>query len=132
MGRFAAALSAEDPLAAKAHYYRGVCLFQLKQYAAAEAQFVDLTQRRPELPELLEETYANLGLARYNRAQAANSDFGKPGCRKSTRKQSKASRNSWKNFPMAPWHHKPASIGPKPFYALDQLAEAAASRTNHF
>ena len=61
----------KDPLAVKARQYHGVCLFQTGKYAAAAALFEKVLQQQADF-ELLEETYANLGLARFNHSQAVN------------------------------------------------------------
>src|SRR5689334_18414325 len=51
---------ANDPLAAKAQHYLGVCQLQLKNYAAAVAAFNTVVQKYPKF-ELLEESLFDLG-----------------------------------------------------------------------
>ncbi|MFO7907205.1 MAG: tetratricopeptide repeat protein [Pirellulaceae bacterium] len=54
----------DDPLAAKARHYRGVCLIQLKEYAEAAKILGAVVSEYPDF-ELLEETYLNLGWSQY-------------------------------------------------------------------
>ncbi|MFW6170007.1 MAG: tetratricopeptide repeat protein [Planctomycetota bacterium] len=54
----------DDPLAAKARHYRGVCLVQLKEYAEAAKTLQAVVSGDPDF-ELLEETYLNLGWSQY-------------------------------------------------------------------
>ena len=73
-----------DPLAAKAQHYRGVCLVQLKQYAEAVGAFHDVLSKYPKF-EMLEDVYLNLGWSQYclglagdkNRYAQAIETFGK-------------------------------------------------------
>ncbi len=52
---------ADDPLAAKARHYRGVCLVQLKQYVEAVAEFQAVISKYPQF-ELLEDVVLEFGL----------------------------------------------------------------------
>ncbi|MBN1854967.1 MAG: tetratricopeptide repeat protein [Pirellulales bacterium] len=60
---------ADDPLAPKARHYRGVCRFQLQQYADARADFEHVIKNTPQV-DLIESTHINLGLSLFNLAQA--------------------------------------------------------------
>ena len=60
-----------DPLAAKAQHYRGVCLVRLKQYAEAINAFDAVLSQYPKF-EMLQETYLNLGWSQYCLAQAGD------------------------------------------------------------
>ncbi len=115
----------EDPLAAKARHYRGVCLFQLQQYAAAETEFTDVTRGYPNF-ELLEETYANLGLARYNLAQAGNPDSDSQVVQIQQQAIETLSKQLEK-FPDGPLAPQACFYRAEALYALGQLAEATAS-----
>jgi TolA-binding protein len=56
-----------DPLARRARFERGVCLFRLEQFADARSEFRALLDERDQLDtELAEACYAHLGLAEYN------------------------------------------------------------------
>lgn len=55
----------EDPLAAKAMHYLGVCQLQLKQFADAAKAFQTVVDKYPEF-ELLEDTLLNLGWCQYS------------------------------------------------------------------
>lgn len=61
----------DDPLAAKARHYRGVCLVQLKKYAEAATALEAVISKYPDF-ELLEETYLNLGWSQYCLGQAGD------------------------------------------------------------
>ncbi len=63
----------DDPLAAKARHYRGVCLVQLKQYTDAISEFQTVIAKHPKF-ELLEDTYLNLGWSQYSLAVAGDKD----------------------------------------------------------
>ena len=117
--------SGGDPLAAKARYYRGVCLFQLEQYAAAEAEFVHLTQGKANFP-LLEETYANLGLARFNRAQVTNPDLENQAAQVYQEAIKSLSKQLGK-FPDGPLAPQACFYRAEALYAIGQLSEAAGS-----
>ena len=61
-----------DPLTASAHYQRGVCFVQLKQHDDARAAFEQALAGGLALEPALEEScFAQLGLAHYNLALAA-------------------------------------------------------------
>ncbi len=55
----------EDPLAAKARHYLGVCKLQVKKYDEAAAAFLTVLKTWPNF-ELAEDTYLDLGLAQLN------------------------------------------------------------------
>src|SRR6185369_15250228 len=55
---------ANDPLAAKAQHYLGVCQLQLKNYGAGAAAFEAVAAKYPKF-ELLEETLFDLGTCQY-------------------------------------------------------------------
>ena len=56
-----------DPLAPRARFERGVCLFRLGQFNDARAEFRQLVTQRQQLDQALtEQCYAHLGLAEYN------------------------------------------------------------------
>jgi TolA-binding protein len=57
----------EDPLAAKARYYLGVCNLQLKRYDAAAQAFQQVIEKHPDL-DLIEDAYMNLGSSQYSLA----------------------------------------------------------------
>jgi cellulose synthase operon protein C len=59
----------QDPLAAKAHHYLGMCRLLLKQYDAAAADFKFTIETYPK-SELADASYLNLGLTQYSLAQA--------------------------------------------------------------
>ncbi len=61
----------DDPLAAKAQHYRGVCLVQLKQFVEAINAFQAVLSKYPKF-DLLEETYLNLGWSQYSLGQAGD------------------------------------------------------------
>jgi len=63
----------DDPLAAKARHYLGVCLIQEKKYPEAAEALSTVVEKHPKF-EFLDDTYLNLGSAQYNVAVAA----GKP------------------------------------------------------
>jgi len=63
----------DDPLAAKARHYLGVCLIQEKKYPEAVEALSAVVEKYPKF-EFLDDTYLNLGSAQYNVAVAA----GKP------------------------------------------------------
>ncbi|MDH3718316.1 MAG: tetratricopeptide repeat protein, partial [Planctomycetota bacterium] len=60
-----------DPLAAKARHYLGVCLIQEKQYPDAAAELSKIVTQHPKF-ELLDETLLNLGSAQYQIAVVAD------------------------------------------------------------
>jgi TolA-binding protein len=62
-----------DPLAAKALHYRGICQVQLKEYAEAVKSFEQVLAKYPQF-ELREETYLNLGWSLYSLALAGDRD----------------------------------------------------------
>ena len=63
---------AADPLADRAHLQRGICLFQLNDYAGARAELEPLAAREPALqPDEIEKLLAYLGLADYNLSRTA-------------------------------------------------------------
>jgi tetratricopeptide (TPR) repeat protein len=65
---------AADPLAERARLQRGICLFQLQDYAAAAAELGPLATREHRWsPAEAEQALAYLGLAKYNLARAATS-----------------------------------------------------------
>jgi len=55
----------EDTRADRASHYLGVCYFQERDFAGAAKTFAEVITKYPKL-EILDETYYNLGLARYN------------------------------------------------------------------
>jgi TolA-binding protein len=61
----------DDPLAAKALHYRGVCQLQLKRYAAAADSFQAVVTKYPDF-ELRPEAYLHLGWCQYSLARAGN------------------------------------------------------------
>ena len=63
-----------DPLAAKAQHYLGVCRLQLKQYEKAAAAFDATIKKYPEF-ELRESAYLNLGWCQYTMAQQGKPDL---------------------------------------------------------
>jgi TolA-binding protein len=64
-----------SPLAGQAHHFRGLCLFQLQRYDQAQLEFQRVISDWPRLePDLLEQSYVNLGLAQFNLGQAAGDD----------------------------------------------------------
>ncbi len=62
---------ADDPLAAKAQHYLGVCQLQLKQYGRATESFQKVIAKYPKF-EQLEDTHLNLGWSRYSLATAGD------------------------------------------------------------
>lgn len=61
-----------DPLAARARFERGVCLFQLSRYQDAAGEFQTLLGDSQSLdPELSERSHLHLGLAKFNQGRAA-------------------------------------------------------------
>ncbi len=64
----------QDPLAAKAQHYLGVCNLQLKKYDAAAKAFAAVIEDHPEF-ELLEDAYLNLGWCQYSLASQGNADM---------------------------------------------------------
>ena len=63
----------KDPLAGKARHYLGVCQLQLKQLDEAVASFSKAISDYP-VSEITEQSYLNLGIARFNIAQAGKSE----------------------------------------------------------
>lgn len=63
----------DDPLAAKAQHYLGVCYFQQQNYPEAQTAFEKVLAEHPKF-ELLSQTLVNLGLAQFNQGQQ-----GRPG-----------------------------------------------------
>ena len=59
----------DDPLAAKAQHYLGICQLQLKQYPTAIATFEQVIAKHPKF-DLIDATHTNLGVAHFNQAQA--------------------------------------------------------------
>ncbi|MCU0981682.1 MAG: tetratricopeptide repeat protein, partial [Pirellulaceae bacterium] len=55
----------QDPLAAKAQHYLGVCNLQLKQLDKAAAAFAAVVKNHPNF-ELIEDAYLNLGWCQYS------------------------------------------------------------------
>jgi TolA-binding protein len=65
----------KSPLAGQAHHFRGLCLFRLQRYDEAQAEFQRVVADWPQLdPDLVEQSYVNLGLAQFNLGQAAAGD----------------------------------------------------------
>jgi len=63
----------QDPLAAKAQHYLGVCKLQLKDFDAAVQTFQKVIDAYPN-SELLETSYLDLGLAQYSLGQAGKAE----------------------------------------------------------
>jgi len=63
----------DDPLAPRARYNWGVCLFQAKQFAAAAKQFTTVSDPQQH-PKLAEDALANRALARLSAMDAATGD----------------------------------------------------------
>lgn len=61
----------EDVLTARARFNLGLCQFQLSEFEEAAKQFALLLEGNPG-PELLEQSLASLGIARFNQAQSAS------------------------------------------------------------
>ncbi len=67
--------SPTGPLAGQAHHFRGLCLSQLQRYDEAQTEFQRVIADWPGLdPELLEQSYVNLGLVQFNAGQAATGE----------------------------------------------------------
>jgi cellulose synthase operon protein C len=64
---------ANDPLAAAAVHYAGVCQYQLADYAQAAERFAAFVAKYPR-HELAEASLTNLGLAHYNLAQKSEGE----------------------------------------------------------
>ena len=65
--------SPADPIATRARLQRGVCLFQLGRYAAAQAELSQIDPGPPTLSTTeIEQAYAYLGLAAYNLSHSAS------------------------------------------------------------
>lgn len=64
----------QDPLAAKAQHYLGVCLLQTKQLEQAAAAFEAVIKNHPKF-ELLEETWLNLASTQYSLAAAGKPEL---------------------------------------------------------
>lgn len=64
----------QDPLAAKAQHYLGVCLLQTKQLEQAAAAFQAVIKNHPKF-ELLEETWLNLASTQYSLAAAGKPEL---------------------------------------------------------
>jgi TolA-binding protein len=64
----------DDPLAAKAQHYAGVCYLQLKKPEQAIAAFEQLTSKFPAF-DLLDQAYLNLGMSYYAAAQAGKGEL---------------------------------------------------------
>ena len=63
----------QDPLAAKAQHYLGLCRLLLKQYDAASVALKKAIEKYPK-SELIDESYLNLGLTQYSIAQEGKSE----------------------------------------------------------
>ncbi len=64
----------EDPLAAKAQHYLGVCLLQQKKFDEAAAAFGAVAKNHPKF-ELLEDTLLNLGWSQYQLASKGKAEL---------------------------------------------------------
>lgn len=63
----------QDPLAAKARHYCGICQLQLKKFPEAIANFEQVAAQHPQF-DLLDATLTNLGVAHFNRGQAGDAE----------------------------------------------------------
>src|SRR5688500_5414141 len=64
----------QDPLAAKARHYLGVCQLQLKQHDKAAASFAEVIAKHPKF-ELIEDAYLNLGASQFALAAAGDKEM---------------------------------------------------------
>ena len=61
----------DDPLAAGAKHYLGVCFFQQAQFDKAERSFAEVVNKHPESERIADSTL-NLGLSQFNQGQAGD------------------------------------------------------------
>ncbi len=69
----------DDPLAAQAQFFAGVCYLSIKdkQYDKAREAFAKVVDKHPKFDQL-DKAYFNLGLADYNLAQAGRAELNGP------------------------------------------------------
>jgi TolA-binding protein len=107
----------QDPLAAKAQYYLGVCQLQLKQYDKAAAAFAAVVKNHSKF-EQLEDAYLNLGWCQYSQGAADPKQFAAA---------AETFTNMLKAFPMGKFTDQALYFQGEAYYQLGQKEPAVAA-----
>ena len=111
-----------DPLAATAIHYAGVCHYQLGAYGPAAEQFAAFVAKYPQ-HDLLEASLTNLGLAHYNQSQQADGEAASVGYQQAI----EAFDRLRKEFPQGKFTPQGDYYRAESLYALGRKQEAATS-----